>query len=544
MSSQDPVTTKCPASTDCQGAVPEDYDVCFVHLPTDERKRYLERVREGQASLNLGGLDIDLSVLEEVLRGLRKDGGRPNFGDEARFGQARFASDVIFEGLEFGNRAFFEYASFEGPTSFKGTTFGEDASFDHAAFKERADFFGVRFGSGASLYEISFPDKTSLRSTSFGRGAIFVVSGVSLDLDRAAFVRPYLFEVRAESLSCNRFELPEGGELEIKSARVDLRQASFGGRTVISPPEGRSDAPIRPEDRPVITSLRGVDVSQLVLTDVNVEECLFDGAHNLDRLRLEGNTNFRLGKRGQRQILAEEAHLWEWEEKGEPNVDMPRPDWGEVAALYRSLRKAREDAKDDPGANHLYWREMEMRRRALRRSPGQTGDGSAPQDTVDSPRFGWAERWTERFVLFLYWLVSGYGLRVWRPLVMFSFVVTVFAGLLDAHGFEDPSNPCNMEAASQGPTLGGRAVESSALPPASSVSSQAEVSWWPSLRSWVSDLVSWDAWLYSAKTAFLIFGGRECELTTVGEFLRIPLRVSGAVLLALAAFGIRSRLKR
>jgi hypothetical protein len=33
-----------------------------------------------------------------------------------------------------------------------------------------------------------------------------------------------------------------------------------------------------------------------------------------------------------------------------------------VAPLYRALRKAQEDAKDEPGAADFYYGEMEMRR--------------------------------------------------------------------------------------------------------------------------------------------------------------------------------------
>ena len=44
---------------------------------------------------------------------------------------------------------------------------------------------------------------------------------------------------------------------------------------------------------------------------------------------------------------------------------------GQIAGLYRELRKGREDAKDEPGAADFYYGEMEMRRRArpLTRQP-------------------------------------------------------------------------------------------------------------------------------------------------------------------------------
>jgi hypothetical protein len=63
-----------------------------------------------------------------------------------------------------------------------------------------------------------------------------------------------------------------------------------------------------------------------------------------------------------------------------------------IAAIYRALRKGREDEKDEPGAADFYYGEMEMRR---------------PDPTRTR---------AERAILWLYWLVSGYGLRATRAL--------------------------------------------------------------------------------------------------------------------------------
>ena len=96
------------------------------------------------------------------------------------------------------------------------------------------------------------------------------------------------------------------------------------------------------------------------------------------------------------------------------------PDWiGEVeplaprqiAAIYRGLRKGREDSKDAPGAADFYYGEMEMRR--LDR---------------ESPR-------AERLILWLYWLTSGYGLRASRALAALAVTVAVFAAPLLKWGF-------------------------------------------------------------------------------------------------------------
>jgi hypothetical protein len=90
---------------------------------------------------------------------------------------------------------------------------------------------------------------------------------------------------------------------------------------------------------------------------------------------------------------------------------------GRIAVLYRALRKAQEDSKDEPGAADFYYGEMEMRRLAP------------------------ATPWGERVILTLYWLVSGYGLRGLRALAWLLAVVVGLAGLLQAVGFSggDPS---------------------------------------------------------------------------------------------------------
>ncbi len=73
--------------------------------------------------------------------------------------------------------------------------------------------------------------------------------------------------------------------------------------------------------------------------------------------------------------------------------------------------KARENAKDEPGAADFYFGEMEMRRHA---------------ETT---------RWAERVILTLYWLVAGYGLRGSRALAGLLVTVPITAMLLSVWGF-------------------------------------------------------------------------------------------------------------
>lgn len=76
---------------------------------------------------------------------------------------------------------------------------------------------------------------------------------------------------------------------------------------------------------------------------------------------------------------------------------------GSSAVLYRGLRKALEDGKNTSGAADLYYGEMEMRRL----SPTSS--------------------WSDRLVLWTYWLFSGYGLRASRALAAFGIAVVIFS---------------------------------------------------------------------------------------------------------------------
>jgi hypothetical protein len=92
---------------------------------------------------------------------------------------------------------------------------------------------------------------------------------------------------------------------------------------------------------------------------------------------------------------------------------------GQIAALYRSLRQAREDSKDEAGAGDSYYGEMEMRRHAeppLRLS-------------IDGLRVA-----GQRLLLTAYWLSSGYGLRASRALASLALTLVVCSALLSWFG--------------------------------------------------------------------------------------------------------------
>jgi hypothetical protein len=150
-----------------------------------------------------------------------------------------------------------------------------------------------------------------------------------------------------------------------------------------------------------------------------------------------------------------------------------------IAGLYRSLRKAQEDAKNEPGAADFYYGECEMRRHA----------SSTP--------------WAERRILWLYWLVAGYGLRGLRSLTCLAVLIAGVAVALQQVGFP----PCHP------------------VPPL------------------VALLVFTTQSVVSLETRLAALG-RDFTLTGAGDGLRLLVRILGPVLLALALLSIRNRVKR
>src|SRR5262249_44800462 len=149
--------------------------------------------------------------------------------------------------------------------------------------------------------------------------------------------------------------------------------------------------------------LRGADAANLSVTDVDLSRCHFAGALLLDQLRIEGRCVFDRPPRGIRAGWAWPP-VWRWSsrhslprERGWRATTRKSAGWGDpqpegkdeagpdqigpdrLAALYRQLRKAQEDAKNEPGAADFYYGEMEMRRHAR----------STP--------------WAERLILAAYW---------------------------------------------------------------------------------------------------------------------------------------------
>ena len=410
---------------------------------------------------------------------------------------------------------------------------------------------------------MSRPTLINGRDAQFAKSLSLTAEWAEIDLEGAAFGLPSMI----------RHSAPDFADPEL------AERCTGGGHPLGK--ERKRRATRTPRAR--IVSLRGASVGELTLSGLDLRACLFAGAHNLEKLRLEGGTRFATNPRGDRQALAEEhayraqlaersplgrsaARVRSWAgvrtarsaasaaardaassetaadlhgplhvAKAEPQ---PRSRWqppatlsppllepapaplaaGEVAAIYRALRKGREDNKDEPGAADFYYGEMEMRRRAKPTArPGMRGRLSL---------------WAERAILWVYWLTSGYGLRGGRALIGLLALLVVFTPLFDLYGFRDRERPFST-AAQIDAAHAHDAVKGTSLAPFP-----------PTLSDVVDGLESVEAWNYTAGTATALIGAPDAQLTQQGRTLRVVLRLLGPLFIGLALLSIRGRIKR
>ncbi|MFC8392738.1 pentapeptide repeat-containing protein [Streptomyces sp. NPDC057238] len=493
--------------------------------------------------LGFSGVRISRSA---VFRGLGVGGdamfSRTEFHGPAVFSEADITGRAWFDGTLFkkdsqfdkarlARTAWFDVAEFEGEAGFDSTVTGEDVSFLGTRFARGAWFPGATFGGDVEFGANEIRGDVTFRKATFLRTAVLgplVFPGL-LDLSDAEFQSAVTIEAAAKTVRCRRTRWGSAAALRIRHADVDVSDAvlqfpvSVAGRSrpfvadgEEVPEQGLSDPRVR------VTSLRGADAAYLVLTDVDLTGCLFVETVHLDQLKLDGRCPLastpsgvrRVGRRPvrwtRRRTLAEEHH-WRADRQGAEGWT-GAPDGTDVwepavlAPVYRQLRKALEDNKDEPGAADFYYGEMEMRRHDRDSSPG------------------------ERALLTLYWAVSGYGLRAVRALgwLLLAVVATVLAMMLWGLPQDAP------EPVSTGKVADGRITMTTDKPdpvnPRGSYGSRLSTERFEkSLRVVINSVV---------------FRSSGQELTTAGTYVEMTSRVVEPALLGLAALAVRSRVKR
>jgi hypothetical protein len=142
-----------------------------------------------------------------------------------------------------------------------------------------------------------------------------------------------------------------------------------------------------------------------------------------------------------------------------------------MACVYRELRRSFEAKSDEPGAADFYYGEMEMRR--YNREAGLA----------------------ERLIVWIYWLISGYGLRSLRAFVCLTLLMVICGIIMSFDGFS--TGPAN----------------------------------------WQTGI------LYCISAPFPSVYG-EISLTTLGRIVTVVVRVLSPILFAMGLLAIRGRVKR
>ncbi|MES4892550.1 pentapeptide repeat-containing protein [Streptomyces sp. NPDC096012] len=477
------------------------------------------------------------------------------FSGDVRFSKARFSGAAWFRGAQFSGDAWFGEADFSGTASFGGAQFSGAAEFGGVQFSGAAEFGGVQFSGAARFSRAQFSGAAEFGGAQFSGAAEFGgarFEGVSVlgplvcaewvALSGAVFALPVTLEIAARGVVCERTRWESTAILSVRYAAVDLSDAVLtapvavhtrptpfvhNGTAVSEDLLANPGLQSSVSERVRVESVRGVDAAHLVLTDTDLTDCLFFGAFHLDQISLEGRTTFADAPTGwhrrgmlpvhftSRRVLAEEHH-WRAHTAGSrppawrPGPHHPdparTPDPEDVAALYRQLRKAFEDGKNEPGAADFYYGECEMRR----------------HDTTGT-------RKGERRLLWGYWLLSGYGLHAARAFSWLLAAMSVTVLLLVGVGLptHDP------DPATTG-TLNGSKISLNTSTP-----DPALRGGWPQRMTWVRAEKATRVAVNS-----VVFRSSGQNLTIAGTYIEMASRLLEPTLLALGALAIRGRIKR
>ncbi|MQY16166.1 hypothetical protein SRB5_63600 [Streptomyces sp. RB5] len=442
---------------------------------------------------------------------------------EAAFDGAVFEEGGDFEKVRIEGRACFDGTRFHrGRTCFDGAIVGGDMLFTEAHFAAEATFDAAEIGGDLSFAGAGFEAGVSFRRTVFRRTARIgpLVCPETVDFSGAVFEVAVTLEAAAPEVRFQQARWASTAALRLRFARVDLSDAVLVSpvtvvgrpRRFVSPETGKIAEPDLIDATVRVTSVRGVDAAFLVLADVDLADCLFVETVHLDQLRLEGRCGLAQPPGGprwiRRQTLAEEHH-WRATRYGGRWTPAPAeaetPDPVVLAPVYRQLRKALEDGRNEPGAADFYYGEMEMRRHA-------------------------AVSRGERTLLRLYWALSGYGLRAVRALawLVLAMTATVLAMMLWGLPQSDP------DPVSAG-TTDGRHVTLTTRKPAP-VNPDGPY----------ADRLSGARFEKSLRVVAnsVIFRASGQDLTTTGTYVEMTARLVEPALLGLAVLAVRNRVKR
>ena len=569
----------------CRGARVPGADACLSHVAPEARAHYFSTLHSlslidhrgteftdwlfrelfqslqnaNEAELN-GVVDLSESrftgeiSLSEISLGRKIYLTECQFSGHVRLDRAHFTNRVYFSNSSFLQGLTIAFCTFTGEVNFFDCTisdqltviggeFREDFSAEGIELQQGALFSGVKFDrivgiphaqgrkkvtfSGSTFSRTIWLDDSAWESLNFYNSTFQARQSMQnftctedLNMNGSRFAEPLTLNAKAARVDLSGVQLDSAATLRLSSASVDLSNLIAFQPVSISHP---SD-PSQPHTYLLrVKSLHGADCAMLTLTDVSLDECLMAGALHLDQISLEGIWSFADAPKRRFYGLLRYTQRMSIEEERRWRASVLRPallrkGWGDpparaydfsalpaLAIIYRQLRKAREDAKDEPGAADFYYGEMEMRRHSK----------------------GW--RTAERWLLQLYWILSGYGLRASRALAWLA--LAMMATILLMMGFGLPQSSPKMEAVSTTSPNKGRVTfeidkESPKNPTGDHFTGER-----------------FDKAL-SVTLNSVVFRSSGEELTTAGGYIEMASRLSEPVLLGLAALAIRGRVKR
>ncbi|WP_055530605.1 pentapeptide repeat-containing protein [Streptomyces graminilatus] len=566
----------------CRGRQLPTSGRCLAHANATERADYFASLSAG-ADIDHSGTQISRADLSELRDAVTEAGtGRATVG-KATFRRAVFTGLADFSNVSFTERAIFVDAEFcrggdftdavflhtalftdakftrgQGDSAtfrrtvftkiaeFRSAGFAAKAEFDQSVFEQQALFQSAEFQTVGHFSRCVFKGVTEFHNTVF-REAVFAGSSFeasrelgpmvctqALNLVEAQFHASVTIKAAVPLVRCDRTIWDSSASLLLRYATVRLEEASLVSPFAITyapTPWGGTNAAesalvaAHPTDStyPKIASLRGVDATYVVLTDTDLTSCRFMGAFHLDQLQLRGRTWFAQPPTGWRfsrrrglyrwtgrRTLAEEQYWrrlnWpEWQSPVPPSAVQNQPGTEDVSALYRQLRKGLEDAKDEPGAADFYYGEMEMRR----------------HDTS-----GWV-----RGLLWLYWAVSGYGLRPSRAIASLLILMSASVFALALWGL--PNDSPKAKTTGTLPTAGRQLQLTTDTPD-------------PRLSLPYGRRITWDRIGKTTPIVFnsVVFRSSGQSLTVPGSWIEMTTRLVEPTFLGLTVLAVRSRVKR
>jgi uncharacterized protein YjbI with pentapeptide repeats len=460
-------------------------------------KSFLQAVERERPVTRLQGITVSAARFAELRARLPRRADKvvlhaPDFTDTV------FEGDVSFKGVHITGTASFAGAKFLGAADFESVT-AEEVSFE-----------GARFSRDFVLRKSAFEKSLNLSRCQ--------VTG-ELNADSLRCSKPVLWrDVQSNSLVLDHVVLDVQADIEVTAAKVSMAHAVCTNGITLRLGKGEvtldgavlSKASLllaRGEERPVLRSIANVDVSTLTVDGLDLSSLDLRPAHNVDKIRLK-NVAFGTppdGWRTRRRVIAEERGWRGWE------GGVSGADPSAAASVYRALRKALEDGKDEPGAADFYFGEMEMRRwdRWLHvRGAGFCSGARALGDYL---------------LLSLYLLLSGYGLRAGRAVPALLLLVAAGAVLLAAGGFPAPKTTFDPVA----------------VGPWGDLVHQKQTPAMPSFGETFPRALR-----LASQSVLSLLSAPAQQLTPLGDWVVLVLRLMGPVLLGLLVLAVRNKLKR